>query len=180
MISLDGYFEAPNHDLSWHNVDAEFNDFAIAQLKNTETLLFGRRTYELMSTYWPSAAEDDPIVAGLMNNSPKIVFSKSLKQAGWENTQLMAEIDAEKIKQLKSNAQKDLGLLGSNNLCVNLMRKGLVDEFRIMVNPVAIGQGTPLFAGLGSRANFKLTSNKIFKSGNVLLTYQPKELKRKE
>src|SRR5579872_1265701 len=91
MVSLDGYFEGPNHDLSWHNVDEEFNKFAIAQTKNVGTLLFGRRTYELMRDFWPTeeARKTDPIVANQMNTTPKIVFSRTLKEAEetkyWKN-----------------------------------------------------------------------------------------------
>src|SRR5690348_8963282 len=82
MISLDGYIEGENHDLSWHNVDEEFNTFAIPQTQSVETLLFGRKTYELMRDYWPteSARTTDPVVAHLMNTTPKIVFSHSLKK----------------------------------------------------------------------------------------------------
>lgn len=175
MISLDGYFEGPEHDLSWHNVDAEFNDFAIEQTKTVGTLLFGRRTYDLMARYWPSedTLASDPIVAGLMNNTPKIVFSHSLEKADWNNTRLVTDGAAEEVRKLKAEPGKDLALFGSNNLCVNLMQDGLVDEFRIMVNPVAIGQGTPLFAGLMHKLNLAHIRTQEFKSGNVLLTYQP-------
>ena len=176
-VSLDGYFEGENHDLSWHNVDAEFNDFAIEQTKSAGALLFGRKTYELMSGYWPSeqARGDDPLVAELMNTMPKIVFSRSLKELPviphWENASLIHEASPEVIKQLKETVSKDIAIFGSNQLCVNLMQLGLVDEFRIMVNPVVIGKGTPLFFGLKERANMKLLSSREFKSGNVLLTY---------
>src|SRR5260370_25415435 len=82
MVSLDGYFEGENHDLSWHNVDAEFNEYAIEQTKNVDTLLFGRRTYELMRDFWSTehVRKTDPIVAKLMNETPKFVFSKKLKK----------------------------------------------------------------------------------------------------
>ncbi len=83
MVSLDGFFEGPNREIDWHNVDEEFNEFAINQLNDVDTLLFGRVTYQLMASYWPtqSAKESDPIVADKMNNLPKIVFSKTLDQA---------------------------------------------------------------------------------------------------
>ena len=179
MVSLDGYFEGPNHDLSWHNVDPEFNEYAIAQTKNVGTFLFGRRTYDLMAGYWPTdqARKNDPIVAELMNTTPKIVFSHKLKQLKpvphWKNAQLMNGLDTKIIRKLKQESQKDLGIYGSNNLCVEMMELGLVDEFRIMVNPVAIGQGTPLFAGLSNRQKLNLIDSKTFRSGNVLLFYRP-------
>jgi len=177
MVSLDGYFEGENHDLSWHNVDAEFNEFAVSQTKSAGTLLFGRRTYELMSGYWPSeqSRKDDPVVAGLMNTTPKIVFSRSLAKLdaipNWENASLMPEVSVETIRNIKQNVDKDIAIYGSNNLCVSLMELGQVDEFRIMVNPVAIGKGTPLFFGLKKHTGFTLINTREFKSGNVLLTY---------
>src|SRR5581483_8485656 len=180
MVSVDGYFEGPDHDLSWHNVDAEFNEFAIEQTKNVGTLLFGKRTYDLMSSYWPtdSARKDDPIVAELMNKTPKIVFSSSMKEltpiSHWENVRLINKIDPSEIERLKAGSGKDIGVYGSNQLCVSLMEMGLVDEFRLMVNPVAIGKGTPLLYGIKNKVNLKLLDLKQFKSGNVLLNYQPK------
>lgn len=174
MVSLDGYFEGPNHDLTWHNVDEEFNDFAIEQIDQMDTLLFGRVTYEMMASYWPTMAaiREDPIVAKKMNSTPKIVFSKTLERADWENTRLSKDA-GETIRQLKGQPGRNLAIFGSNNLVVSLAQEGLVDEFRIMVNPVAIGAGTPLFAGIGDKLNLKLVDTKTFKNGNVLLSYQP-------
>lgn len=174
MVSIDGFFEGPNHDLSWHNVDPEFNRFAIEQTEQMGTLLFGRRTYELMASYWPRAAAstDDPIVAGLMNNTPKIVFSRTLKKADWNNTRLVHEGAAAEIKKLKADSDKDIAIFGSNNLVVSLLSENVIDEFRIMINPVAIGSGTPLFHGLRGKIQLKHIDTRIFKSGNVLLYYQ--------
>lgn len=174
MVSLDGYFEGENHDLSWHNVDAEFNEFAIKQTSEVSILLFGRRTYELMASYWPSvnATTDDPIVAELMNSTQKIVFSKTLEKAEWNNTHLVSEINPEEIIKLKKESSKDLAIFGSNLLAVNLIKLDLVDEFRIMVNPVAIGRGTPLFHGLHENLRLNLINTMVFKSGNVLLRYR--------
>ncbi len=93
LITLDGFFEGPNRELDWHNVDGEFNEFAIEQLNNSGLLLFGRVTYELMASYWPTelALKDDPIVADMMNSIPKIVFSRTLKKADWNNTRLIKD-----------------------------------------------------------------------------------------
>ncbi len=175
LVSVDGYFEGPNHDITWHNVDAEFNDFAIEQIDQMDTLLFGRVTYELMASYWPTAAakSDDPIVAKKMNTTPKIVFSKTLERADWENTRLSKDA-GETIRQLKGQPGRDMAIFGSNNLVVSLAQEGLVDEFRIMVNPVAIGAGTSLFAGIKEKLDLKLVDTKNFKNGNVLIYYQPK------
>src|SRR5512141_851647 len=99
MVTLDGFFEGRDHDINWHNVDEEFNDFAIAQLNEVDTLLFGRRTYEMMASYWPTegAKKDDPIVAEKMNSLPKIVFSNTLSAVEWENTRLVKESFAQEI-----------------------------------------------------------------------------------
>lgn len=178
MVSLDGYFEGLNHDLSWHNVDMEFNDFAVKQLKKSDTILFGRRTYQLMESYWPSTQglKDDPEVANLMNNTAKIVFSKSLKEVSetkyWKNVRLIKDNLAQEINSLKKNPGKDIIVLGSSKLCVTLLKEKLLDEVRIMLNPVAIGSGTPLFQGIKSKQKFNLESTRKFKNGNILLTYE--------
>ena len=103
MVSLDGFFEGPNRDINWHNVDDEFNQFAIEQTSTVDTILFGRVTYELMAGYWPTpaATTDDPVIADLMNRLPKIVFSRTLQKAEWNNTRLIKDHIAEEITTLK-------------------------------------------------------------------------------
>jgi len=175
MVSLDGYFEGPKHDLSWHNVDAEFNEsFAIPQLQQADTLLFGRRTYELMASYWPTklAHKDDRVVADLMNKTPKFVFSHKLKRVDWQNATLVSHDASGVVRKLKAAKGKDIAIFGSNNLSVSLLDSGLIDELRIMVNPVSIGKGTPLFKGIKKKPKLKLLSSRTFKNGNVLLTYK--------
>ena len=177
MVSLDGYMEGEGHDLSWHHVDTEFNEFADKQLRETDMILFGRRTYELMESFWPTkqGIADDPIIAKLMNETPKIVVSHSLENVEetdvWKNITLVKENVTEEIGKLKHNKGRSMVVLGSNNLCVTLLKEGLLDEIRIMVNPVVIGKGTPLFAGIQDRQQFTLVSSRTFKNGNVLLTY---------
>ena len=175
MMSLDGFFEGKNNELDWHNVDAEFNDFAIEQLNNASALIFGRVTYDLMSSYWATslALSDDPIVAKKMNTIQKIVFSKTMEKAEWVNTILIkGDIEAE-IKKLK-DLEKDILVLGSANLSSTLIKLDLVDEFRIMVNPVILGEGNPLFKEDRHRKKLKFLRSKTFNSGNVLLCYAPK------
>ena len=175
MVSVDGYFEGPGHDLSWHNVDAEFNAFAHEQLSDkADTILFGHRTYDLMANFWPTpkGMEDDPETARYMNETEKIVASHTPFTPEWAHTKVIHEDVIGEIKKLKAGSGKDIVILGSNMLCVSLMEAGLVDEFRIMVNPVALGSGTPLFAGLSKRVKLKLTRVREFKSGNVLNYYR--------
>ncbi|MGI0014106.1 MAG: dihydrofolate reductase family protein [Nitrososphaera sp.] len=181
-LSIDGYFEGPNHDLSWHNVDDEFNKFAIEQLKKTDLILFGRRTYQLMEAFWPKAAKDPTMskenleVANLINNVNKIVFSRTLdkveEKENWRNVKLVHEFDSEEIRRLKEQPGKDIGV-GGSDLAVSFIKAGLIDEFRFMINPVVIGEGTSIFKGINEKLNLRLLSTRTFKSGNVLLSYQP-------
>ncbi len=174
MLSLDGFYEGPNHELDWHNVDAEFNEFAIQQLKEIDTLLFGRKTYEMMASYWPTemAKKNDPAVAKLMNSLPKIVFSRRLANAEWHNTRVVRQNVHDEIVKLKARTDKDLAIFGSSNLCVSLIQAGLIDELRIMVNPVVLGKGHTLFAGLLDKVRLELLATRMFGSGNVLLYYK--------
>ena len=128
-----------------------------------------------MESYWPTEAakRDDPIVAGLMNSLPKIVVSKTLASVEWENTRLIKENVAEEISKLKDQPGKDIAILGSSELTVSLTNAGLVDEYRIMVNPVALGNGKSLFQGLADNLNLKFITSRAFNSGNVLLYYRP-------
>src|ERR687888_666000 len=115
MITLDGFFEGPNQDISWHNTDEEFNEFAIHQLHEIDTLLFGRVTYQIMASYWPTdfAISNDPVVAGLMNSLPKVVFSKTLDRAQWNNARLVRENAAEEVSKIKQGPGKDIAIFGS-------------------------------------------------------------------
>ncbi|MDP4240052.1 MAG: dihydrofolate reductase family protein [Bacteroidota bacterium] len=176
MITLDGYFERQDHSIEWHNVDEEFNEFAIEQLNNADVLLFGRATYDLMASYWPSvtATTDDPMVAHKMNTISKIVFSKTMKKADWENTRVINENIQEEITKLKNESGKDMYVFGSAELASSLRELGLIDEYRIMINPLVIGHGKPLFTNVDHDLNLKLLKIKQFKSGNVLLYYEPK------
>ena len=177
MVTLDGFFEGPNQDISWHTVDEEFNDFAIQQLNEIGTLLFGRITYELMASYWPTemAISDDPQVAGLMNRLPKVVFSKTLNAADWTNTSLIKEHVVEEVLKLKEQPGKDIAIFGSSNVAVTLAEHGLIDEYRMIVSPVFLGQGTPLLKGIKEKLNLRLISTRTFKNGNVLLIYAPEK-----
>ena len=175
MTTLDGFFEGPDHDIDWHNVDDEFNEFAINQLNSVDVLLFGRVTYELMASYWPTptATTDDPQVAEKMNTLPKIVFSSTLEKVEWNNTRLIKDRIPEEISQLKQQSSKDLIIMGSSNLSASLINLGLIDEFRIMVNPVVLGNGNPLFKGIHNPLHLKCLKTTTFHSGNVLHYYQP-------
>ena len=109
----------------------------------------------------------------MMNTIPKIVFSKTLDKVEWNNSRLVKENIAEEVSQLKQQQGRDLAIFGSANLAVSLLQMGFIDELRIMVNPVVLGNGKPLFTGIHDRLNLKLIKTRTFRSGNVLLYYQP-------
>lgn len=177
MVSVDGYFAGPNGEIDWHNVDDEFNLFAIDQLQKAAVLLFGRVTYNLMAGYWPAAAanpstsKEDIMVAERMNNLPKIVFSKTLEKSGWNNTKVIKKIGKLEIEKLKQEQTNDIFIFGSGQIVREFTKLGLVDEFRLMVNPVILGSGKSLFK---DKLNLALLTTRVFGNGNVLLYYQPK------
>jgi dihydrofolate reductase len=175
VTTLDGYYEGPNAEFDWPVVDAEFFEFAIAQLDEIDTLLFGRVTYEQMAAYWPTPAAqaDNPAVATAMNSLPKIVVSRTLDKAEWNNSRLLNENVAEELAELKQGTGKDIAIFGSSELTVNLLRLGLVDELRIMVNPVVLGAGRSLLHTAEERISLRLCKSRVFDSGNVLLYYEP-------
>ena len=177
LMTLDGYFEGENADISWHNVDQEFNDFAIAQLKTADMLLFGRKTYELMAAYWPTeeGIKDNPVIADLMNQIDKIVFSKSLERAHWDHARVISEGLLDEVKKLKSIPGKDVFIFGSADLSSTLIDHDLIDEFRIMINPLILGNGTPMFQNITAKIDLQLLKTKVFGNGNVLLNYIPKK-----
>jgi dihydrofolate reductase len=175
LVSLDGYFEGPNGELDWHRADSEFNDYAIDMLNTVDTLLFGRATYKLMASYWPTetALSDDPVVAGKMNTLPKIVFSHTLDTVTWKNSRLVKGNAIEEICQQKQQQGKDMLIIGSNRLAQSCMQAGLIDEYRIMVSPVVLGAGNTLFRNISTRQALQLSRTRRFDSGMVLLYYQP-------
>ena len=175
FVTLNGYYKGPNGDISWHRHGEEENEFAAGNLKSGGILLFGRVTYEMMASYWPTpaAAENDPAVAEGMNKAEKIVFSRTLKKAEWNNTRLIKDNIVEEIKKMKQTPGEDMVLLGSGSILTQLAEKGLIDEYQIMVDPVVIGGGTPILKDIRHKLDLKLTKTKTFKSGVVLLCYQP-------
>lgn len=177
MVTLDGFFEGPNGDIDWHNAgNEEFNEFAIEQTSSVDTLLFGRKTYQLMASYWPTetAVSSDPIIADLMNRMSKIVFSRTLESVNWNNTRLIRENAQQEIVNLKMQSGKDMAIFGSAELISTIM--DVVDEHRVMINPILLRRGSPLFKSSGEQVRLKLVDVKRFDSGNVLLTYQPDEV----
>ncbi len=170
LVTLDGYYEGPGHELDWHVVDDEFLAYAKDMLRDADSLLFGAVTYQLMAGYWPTAPRHE--IADQMNGLPKIVFSKTLKSADWNNSQLVSGNAAEEISRLKRLPGKDLIILGSSHLASFLLTQGLIDEYRVILIPVLIGNGKPLFPGLKQEIRLKLANTRQFTSGVIVLYYQ--------
>jgi len=175
FITLNGFFKDSNDDITWHKHGGEEAEFSAESLKSGNILLFGRATYQQMESFWPTqmAAENFPVVAEMMNKAEKIVFTKTLKKTGWNNTRILNENIVEEVKKLKQLPGKDLAILGSGSLITQFTDAGLIDEYQLMIDPVAIGSGTALFKNIKRDLNLKLTTTRIFKSGTILLYYQP-------
>ena len=175
LVTLDGYFAGPNGDISWHMVDEEFQELAKAASNSGNTLLFGRKTYQLMESFWPTpeALKNDPIVAAGMNRSPKVVFSRTLDRAAWNNTRLVKDDMLAEVRRMKQESGKDLTILGSGSIVSQLAQEGLIDEYQVLVNPVVLGKGRTMFEGIRDEIVLKLANTRAFGNGNVLLTYMP-------
>ena len=177
FVTLNGYFKGPNEDIGWHRHGREENEYGAENLKSGGTLLFGRVTYEMMAGYWstPMAIQNDPIVAEGMNKAEKIVFSRTLTKVEWNNTRLVKDDIVEEIKKMKRMPGNDMALLGSGSIVTQFAQEGLIDEYQIMVDPVALGDGTPLLKGIRHKLDLELISTRTFRSGVVLLCYRPME-----
>lgn len=176
-VTLDGYFAGKNGDLGWAhtgNDDAEFNAFIGENASGGGELLLGRITYELMASYWPTpqAMKNDPTIAKGMNSTPKIVFSKTLKQALWSNTKVVKGDLAAQVRKLKKESGNNMVILGSGSIVSQLAPEGLIDEYQLVVNPVVLGEGRTMFDGMREKLNLKLTKTRSFRNGKVFLCYQ--------
>jgi dihydrofolate reductase len=175
MVTLDGFFEGPKSwDIDWHEYvwGDELEKFSIEQARTADTLLFGRVTYEGMAGYWPSQKGE---VADIMNSISKVVFSRTLKRADWNNTRLVNGSAEDEVARLKQRNGKEILIFGSANLSAGLMRKGLIDEYRLGVAPVVLGAGNPLFKPGPDRTRMTLVESKPLRSGCVILRYRPEK-----
>ena len=178
--SLDGFVEGPKGamDIGWVSYDADLEKHAKEILSTADTVLWGRGTYQLMHSYWPSVPSNPSASqyalehAEWIEKTAKIVFSTTLDKVEWNNSRLVKEDVEEEIKHLKQQSGKDMVVLGSPRLAHYLMQLDLIDEYKITVSPVLIGSGLPLFQGLKEEINLKLIENKTFDSGAIGLIYQ--------
>jgi dihydrofolate reductase len=175
-VTVDGYFTDKKGDMSWaHKNDPEWNEFVADNSKSGGELLFGRVTYEMMASYWPTpaAAKQFPVVAEQMNNLRKVVFSRTLNSVSWQNTSLVKGNLAEEVRKLKQEPGEQMVIMGSGSIISQLALERLIDEYQVVVNPIVLGTGRTMFDGLKDRLNLKLTKSRIFSNGNVLLCYEP-------
>jgi len=170
MVTIDGFFAGLNGEIDWHRVDDEYEAYAIEFLHSLDALLFGRVTYQLMASYWPAVTHG---IANRMNSIPKLVFSKTLERADWQNTRLVQENVVEEITRLKRQRGKDLAILGSANLASYLLQAGLIDEYQLTVVPIVLGEGKPLFQKAHERQNMRLQKLRALRSGCIQLHYKP-------
>ena len=175
MVTLDSLFAGPNGEIDWHTVDDEFFKATSHQLASMDAILFGRVTYQVMSSYWPTpeAISSDPVTAKLMNDTPKVVFSKTLNKVEWQNSRLVKTDLVEEVKRLKQQPGKDILIFGSGQIVSALTPHGLIDLYRLFINPLVLGRGMPLFTGITTPVKFKLLEATPYNNGLVQLDYAP-------
>lgn len=176
QVSLDGYFTDSKGDMSWaHKNDPEWNAWVQDNAKGGGVLLFGRITYQMMASFWPTAValETMPVVAERMNNLPKVVFSRTLDKASWQNTKLVKTGMVDEVRRMKTERGDGMVIMGSGTIVSQLAQEGLIDEFQCVVNPIVLGKGRTMFDGVKERLNLKRTTTRTFGNGNVVLCYEP-------
>jgi dihydrofolate reductase len=175
-VSLDGFVETPSRSLDWVNVDEELHAFFNDEAREVSAFLYGRRLYELMTEYWPTAEADPSATptmvefARIWKDKPKIVFSTSLERVEF-NSRLVREKAADEVARLKAQPGFDMSV-GGPKTAATFMPLGLIDEYRVCVHPVILGAGTRFFPPLDDRIGLKLLETRTFGSGVVFLRYE--------
>jgi dihydrofolate reductase len=178
-VSIDGFFAGPKGEIDWFTVikkDAKYDAYVNESSKAGATLVLGHTTYEMFKSYWPTpdAIKADPGMAKVMNNSPKIVFSKKMKsveeEPNWKNITLFHEIDKKEIMNLKGKS-KSMTILGSGTIVQQFANLGLIDEYTLLVVPIVLGEGKSLFAEV-KEMNLELVEARSFKNGIISLKYK--------
>jgi dihydrofolate reductase len=178
QISLDGYFTDAKGDMSWAHEgsdDPEWQEFVNGNASGAEsTLVFGRITYQMMESFWPTpqAAKQLPLVAEGMNRRQKVVFSKTLDKANWQNTKLVKSDPVEAIRKMKEEPGGDMVIMGSGTIISQLAAAGLIDSYQFVISPLALGKGRTMFEGVPKRVDMKHTSTRTFKNGKIVLGYE--------
>ena len=176
--TVDGFAAGPNGEMDWINVDDEIFEYAGNETDKADTALYGRTTYQMMDSYWPTAADQpnatkhDIQHSNWYNSVTKIVLSRTMKPGNLKNTIIIGENVANKINQLKQQPGKNILIFGSPTAVQSLLSENLVDEIWLFVNPVILGKGMPFFTGVQNNLKLKLIASKAFASGVVCLHYE--------
>jgi dihydrofolate reductase len=176
-----------DEDMSWviDTFDAEMGKDIAGSFQEIGAILLGRVTYDIMSTYWPNAIPDgnydydnpsegseDPIITEGMNNLPKIVFSTTMQSADWNNSRIVSDNIDDEVARLKKKPGKDLMIQGSASIVQQLTNLGLIDEYRLLIHPVVLGSGKPLFQNVEDRAKLELVDSKVYGNGVIGVKYR--------
>jgi len=175
-VSIDGFIAGVQGKTDWFPWDSEIEDYYEERQNRADTVMYGRETYEVMFQYWSDQTltiSDRPEFIRFMNNTAKIVFSKSLVKADWKNTQVVRTIDKHQIELLKCSSGKDILIYGSGTVVSQLAELQLIDEYALMLYPVVLGSGKPLFPNISDRIKLDLISTERFSCGSMLHIYHP-------
>jgi dihydrofolate reductase len=177
-VSLDGYFTGPNGELDWAHrsaPDPEFDAFVAENASGGGTLLLGRKTYDMMVRWWPTpaAAAAMPEVAEGMNRMAKLVASRTMQRAEWNNTTVLRGDLIAAVRRIKAESGPGLTILGSGSVVAQVAGAGLIDEIQLVVVPVVLGAGRTMFDGAGGPLTMRLARSRVFPKGKVFLAYQP-------
>lgn len=177
-ISLDGYFTDADNDMSWAHRNADDPEWRAFVSGNASAgdavLLFGRVTYDLMRSYWPTAAakRDSPDVAERMNSGRKVVVSRSVKRPDWQNTEVISRDLVNAVRRMK--AKETIVIMGSGKVIAQLAEAGdVIDDYQLIVNPIVLGKGRTMFDGVTRPFELKLGEVRSFKNGKISLIYRP-------
>ena len=178
--SLDGFVAGLHGEMDWIKVDDSIFDFVSTMTDQADTALYGRVTYKMMQSYWPTAGEQpnasrhDKEHSAWYNKVSKIVLSKTISEKGLDNTIFIGDQLADNINKIKNQDGKNILIFGSPRASHSLLKEGLIDEFWLFVNPVLLGQGIPLFKGTAETTKLKLIETKTFSCGVIALQYETK------
>ncbi len=177
-VSLDGFAAGPNGEMDWIHVDDEIFDYAGNMTDGADTALYGRVTYQMMESYWPTAGEQPKATKHDIEHSTwynkvlKVVISKTLKGSNFANTKIIDDNIDNEIQTIKNQPGSNILMFGSPTTAHSLMQCNLIDEYWIFVNPILLGQGIPLFENINDKIPLRLTEAKAFACGVVGLNYK--------